>query len=175
MVFFSYIYTFSITFTYKKARELMFVQYPGLKSSCRSLWAGLPFPLAVTFGRRRAVHSFGSDRFVQPGAVHSPTTEVCMEQFVPDQRHFACPPFRRLTIFLIPTWFVGWFVCSISPFAYIVNRLSSIFSKNWGSVFRGYYEQGKNSRQDPAGSAVPIKTRRLSWACSRKCHPAAVY
>ena len=38
----------------------MFAQYPGLKSSCRSLWAGLPFPLAVTFGRRRAVHSFGS-------------------------------------------------------------------------------------------------------------------
>ena len=30
-----------------------------------------------------------------------------------------------------------WCVCSIFPFTYIVNRLSSIFSKNWGSAFRG--------------------------------------
>ena len=119
--------------------------------------------------------ALGQTDSFSPGAVHSPTTEVCMEQFVPDQRHFACPPFSRFTIFLIPTWLVVWCVCSISPFTHIVNRLSSIFSKNWGSVFRGYYEQGKNSRQDPAGSAVPMKTRRLSWACSRKCHPAAVY
>lgn len=161
MVFFSSIYTFSITFAYKKARELMFAQYPGLKSSCRSLWAGLPLPLAVTFGRRRAVHSFGSDRFVQPGrctfahngslhgAVRSRSASFCLPSF---------PSFHH---FLIPTWLVVWCVCSIFPFTYIVNRLSPIFSKNWGSVFRGYYEQGKNLRQDQAGSRPPVKEQPL--------------
>ena len=88
-----------------------------------------------------------------------------MQQLVPDQRHFACPPFRRFTIFLIPTWLVVWCVCSISPFTHIVNRLSSIFSKNWGSVFRGYYEQGKNSRQDQAGSAAGGTDRRRGHLC----------
>ena len=133
----------------------MFAQYPGLKSSCRSLWAGLPFPLAVTFGRRRAVHSFGSDRFVQPGrctfahngslhgAVRSRSASFCLPSF---------PSFHH---FLIPTWLVVWCVCSISPFTHIVNRLSSIFSKNWGSVFRGALWAGKKFK---AGSSWKRRT-----------------
>ena len=72
----------------------MFAQYPGLKSSCRSLWAGLPFPLAVTFGRRRAVHSFGSDRFVQPGRCTFAHSGSWRAEDFSKSASFEYPPFR---------------------------------------------------------------------------------
>ena len=104
----------------------MFVQYPGLKSSCRSLWAGLPLPLAVTFGRRRAVHSFGSDRFVQPGRCTFAHSGSWRAEDFSKSASFEYPPFRNSHL---PTRRVVLLSALYSPHTHIVNRFNQISSK----------------------------------------------
>ena len=135
----------------------MFAQYPGLKSSCRSLWAGLPFPLAVTFGRRRAVHSFGSDRFVQPGRctfAHNGSLHGAVRS---RSASFWCPPFNgfpnplrtRGTWLQFPTRFVD-LLSGLYPH---LPRLSiGLLQKSWkfpqGSILRGFADPAHHKQYE---------------------------
>ena len=80
-------------------------------------------------------HCTGHGEFFCPFPTHSPTAEVCMQQFVPDQLHLQCPPFRDSfpliynpgISFSIPHKVCGFVVCIIFPYTQFVNRLILFF------------------------------------------------
>ena len=79
--------------------------------------------------------------FLSPGAVHSPTAEVCMQQVVPNQLHIRALLSRRISFpliykpaiqeisFSISYKVCGFVVCIISPLTQFVNRLIPLFSR----------------------------------------------
>ena len=86
-------------------------------------------------------HCTGHGEFFCPFPTHSPTAEVCMQQVVPNQLHFSCPPFKRFlshsstnrmlreSQFQFPTRFVDLLFALYPPLTQFVNRLISLFCR----------------------------------------------